>query len=94
MKVDLVLQAFDFFQRIKKKMAEKFDQDTLNFLMEDNKINDEKFNEFHKKVFNEILEQSLFLACDLLKKKGERHGAGDFEEKMTNLTKEIMGKKK
>ena len=52
-------------------MAEKFDQGTLNFLMEDNKINDEKFNEFHKKMFNEILEQSLFLACDLLKKKRE-----------------------
>ena len=53
-----------------KKMAEKFDEDTLNFLMEDNKINDEKLNEFHKKMFNEMLEQSLFLACDLLKKKG------------------------
>ena len=52
-------------------MAEKFDQDTLNFLMENNKINDEKFNEFHKKMFNEMLEQSLILACDLLKKKGE-----------------------
>ena len=51
-------------------MAEKFDEDTLNFLMEDNKINDEKLNEFHKKMFNEMLEQSLFLACDLLKKKG------------------------
>ena len=74
-------------------MAEKFDQGTLNFLMEDDKINDEKFNEFHKKIFNEILEQSLFLACDLLKKKRERPGAGEFEEKMTNLTKEIMEEK-
>ena len=74
-------------------MAEKFDQDTLNFLMEDNKINNEKFNEFYKKMFNEMLEQSLFLACDLLKKKGERRGAGDFEEKMTNLTKKIMEEK-
>ena len=35
------------FSANKKKMAEKFDQDTLNFLMEDNKIIDEKFNEFH-----------------------------------------------
>ena len=95
MKVDLFLQAFDFFYRIqkKKKMAEKFDQDTLNFLMEDNKINDEKFNELHKKMFHEMLEQSWFLACDLLKKKGERPGVGDFKEKMTNLTIEIMGKK-
>ena len=66
-------------------MAEKFDQDTLNFLMEDNKINDEKFNEFHKKMFNEMLKQSLFLAV----KKGKRPGAGDLE-KLMNLTKEIM----
>ena len=44
-------------------------------------------------MFNEMLEQSLFLACDLLKKKGGRPGAGDFEEKMTNLTKEIMEEK-
>ena len=61
--------------------------------MEDKKITDEKFNEFHKKMFNEMLEQSLFLACDLLKKKGERPCAGDFKEKMTNLTKEIMEEK-
>ena len=43
------------FKRI-KKMAEKFDQDTLNFFMEDNKSNNEKINEFHKKMFNEMLE--------------------------------------
>ena len=35
----------------------------------------------------------MILACDLLKKKGEWPGAGDFEEKMTNLTKEIMEEK-
>ena len=81
------------FREYKKKKAEKFDQETLNFLMEDNKIIDEKFNEFHKKMFHEMLEQSWFLAC-LLKKKGQRSGVGDFEEKMTNLTIEIMGKKK
>ena len=48
---------------------------------------------FIKKMFHEMLEQSWFLAC-LLKKKGQRSGVGDFEEKMTNLTIEIMGKKK
>ena len=63
-------------------MAEKFDQDALNFLMEDNKVNNEKFNEFHKKMFNEM----VFLTCDLLQKKGNK-------EKMTNLTKEIMEEK-
>ena len=44
-------------------------------------------------MFHKMLEQSWFLGCDLLKKKGERPGVGDFEEKMTNLTIEIMGKK-
>ena len=40
-----------------------------------------------------MMEQAIFLACDILKKKGERPGVGDFEEKMSILTKEIMEKK-
>ena len=53
-------------------MAENnlFDQEDLKILNEDNTINDEKFKEFHQKVFKEMREQSLFLACDILKKKG------------------------
>ena len=60
-----------------KKMAEKFDQDALNFLMEDNKVNNEKFNEFHKKMFNEM----VFLTCDLLQKKGERRKNDEFNKR-------------
>ena len=54
-------------------MAENnlFDQEDLKILNEDNTINDEKFKEFHQKVFKEMREQLLFLACDILKKKGE-----------------------
>ena len=54
-------------------MAENnlFDPEDLKILNEDNTINDEKFKEFHQKVFKEMREQSLFLACDILKKKGE-----------------------
>ena len=50
-------------------MVEKFDQETFDFLTKDNEINEEKFKEFHKKIFKEMLEQAKFLACDILKKK-------------------------
>ena len=50
-------------------MAEKFGEETFCFLMKDNEINEEKFKEFHKKIFKEMLEQAKFLACDILKKK-------------------------
>ena len=74
-------------------MAQKFDKETFEFLMKDNQINDEKFKEFHKKMFDEMIEQAIFLACDILKKKEERPGVGDFEEKMSILTKEIVEEK-
>ena len=45
-----------------------FDEDDLNLLNEDDKTNDEKFKEFHQKVFKEMMEQSMFRACDILKK--------------------------
>ena len=50
-------------------MAEKFDQETLDILMKDNEINEEKFKEFHKKIFEEMVDQSLFLACNIFLKK-------------------------
>ena len=71
-------------------MAEKFDQETFDFLMKDNEINEKKFKEFHKKIFKEMLEQAKFLACDILKKKGERPSVGNFDKKFSNLTKELM----
>lgn len=48
-------------------MAENnlFNNEDLKTLNEENKINDEKFQEFHKKVFDEMMEQALFLVCDI-----------------------------
>ena len=48
-------------------MAENnlFNNEDLKTLNEENKINDEKFQEFHKKVFDEMMEKALFLACDI-----------------------------
>ena len=61
-----------------------FDQDDLKLINNGNKINDEKFNEFHKKMFQEMLDQSLFMACSILKKKGERPGVNKFENKISD----------
>ena len=43
-------------------MAEKFDQETLDILMKDNEINEEKFKEFHKKIFKCWNRQNSWLA--------------------------------
>ena len=42
-----------------------FCEEDVKILDEDNKIIEEKFQEFHGKVFNQMMEQSLFLACDI-----------------------------
>ena len=73
-----------------KKMASIFNQEIL---LKDNKINEEKFDAFPKEFFNGMLNQSLFLAFKLLHDKGERPGAGEFEKKLNDLTKEIMEEK-
>ena len=69
-------------------MAENnlLNEEEFDFLMNDNKINDEKFQEFCKKVFGEMLYQALFLACKILDRKGERPGVGEFEKRVTDLT--------
>ena len=65
-------------------------EEDFDFLEKDNKINDEKFQEFHKKMFEEMLDQELFLACKILDKKGQRPGVGEFEKEVSDLTTEIM----
>ena len=48
-------------------MAENnlFNNEDLKTLNEENKITDEKFQEFRKMVFDEMMEQAVFLACDI-----------------------------
>ena len=74
-------------------MFSNFDKETFEFILKDNKVNEEKFDIFHKEFFNGMLDQSLFLACKLLNDKGERTGVGEFEEKLNHLTEEIMEEK-
>ena len=52
---------------------------TKNFWQK--KIWDEKFQEFHKKVFNEMRTQVIFLSVKILERIGKKPGDDDFEEK-------------
>ena len=70
-----------------------FHKDDLKILNEENEINDAGFQEFHKKIFNEMMEQSVFLAVEILSKQGMRPGVGDFDQKCTELIRQIMDEK-
>ena len=60
MKMDLVLLAIiDFFFE-RKKMASNFDQETFEFILKDNKVNEEKFDIFHKEFLMECLTNPYF----------------------------------
>ena len=43
----------------------------FKILKEQNQIHDQNFQEFHKKIFNEMLSQEVFMACEILKKDGK-----------------------
>ena len=60
---------------------------------ENDEILDENFQEFHKKVFDEMLEQVMFLACKVLDREGKRPDVGDFENEFNYLTKHYMEEK-
>ena len=68
-------------------------ENDLKILNEENQIHDENFQEFHKKVFEHMLNEAVFLAFGILKDNGKRPGVGDFDDELTELTKKIMEKK-
>ena len=69
-------------------------ENDLKILNEENQIHDENFQEFHKKIFEQMLNAAVFLAFGILKDNGKQPGVGDFEDELTELTKKIMEKKK
>ena len=73
--------------------ANNLRENDLKILNEKNQIHDENFQEFHKKIFEQMLNEAVFLAFGILKDNGKRHGIGNFEDKLTELTKKIMEKK-
>ena len=62
-------------------------------LKEENEIHNQKFVDFHKQGFQLMMQEAIFLANDILKQNGERPGVGDFDEKLTELTKKIVNEK-
>ena len=72
-----------------KKMATNnlLNEDDKKLLAEENEIWDEKFQEFHKKVFNEMRTQAIFLTVKILGQNGKKPGDDDSEDKINELIK-------
>ena len=67
--------------------------ENFKILKEENLILDQKFQEFHRKILNEMRSQAMFMAREILKKDGKRPGYEDFQNELTELIKKIMEKK-
>ena len=67
--------------------------ENFKILKEENLILDQKFQEFHRKILNEMRSQAMFMAREILKQDGKRPGYEDFQNELTELTKKIMEKK-
>ena len=78
-----------------KKMTTNnlLNEDDKKRLAEENEIWDEKFQEFHKKVFNEMRTQAIFLSVKILEQNGKKPGDDDFEDKINELIKQIIKEK-
>ena len=74
-------------------MPENFISDE-NFIIlkEENLVHDQKFQEFHKMILNEMKSQAVSIAREILKKDGKRPGYENFENELTELTKKIVEK--
>ena len=75
-------------------MLEDFISDkNFKILKEENPVHDQKFQEFHKMILNEMKSQAVSMAREILKKDGKRPGYEDFENELTEFTKKIVEKK-
>ena len=68
-------------------------QEDKKILSEENETHGANFQQFHKKIFDEMLDQAMFLACKILDRNGKRPGVGNFENEFNYLTTHIMGEK-
>ena len=57
---------------------------------DENVFHDELFQEFHKKVFDKMLTEAIFLGCKSLEREGKIPGVRDFENELNYLTRHIM----
>ena len=74
-------------------MPENFISDE-NFIIlkEENLVHDQKFQEFHKMILNEMKSQAESIAREILKRDGKQPGYENFENELTELTKKIVEK--
>ena len=68
-------------------------EDSKKFLAEENEVWDEKFQEFHKKVFTKGRNQAIFLAVKILEWNGKKPGDDDLENEIIYLIKQIIKEK-
>ena len=68
-------------------------EDDKKILADENEINDRNFQQFHKKVFDEMRNQAIFLACKIMERNGKRPGDGDFENEINYLLEQIIKEK-
>ena len=64
-------------------MASNFDQETFELILKDNKLNEEKFDIFHKEFFNGMLDHPYFWRVNYLMIKGN-------DQVLVNLKKNLM----
>lgn len=78
-----------------KEMASNvnFSEEEFKRITEENKAHDELFQNFHKEAFNKMQDESMFLACHILDKEGQKPGDKNFEKEFPKLVKEIMKQK-
>ena len=64
-------------------MASSFDQETFELILKDNKLNEEKFDIFHKEFLNGMLDHPYFWCVNYLMIK-------ENDQVLVNLKKNLM----
>ena len=74
-----------------KEMASNvnFSEEEFKRITEENKAHDELFQNFHKEAFNKMQDDSMFLACHILDKEGQKSGIKISTRNFQNLLKKL-----
>ena len=79
----------NWFSELAKIMTTNnlLNEDGKKLLAEENEIWNKKFQGFHKKVFNEMRTEAIFLPVKILEWNRKKPGDDDFEDKINALIK-------
>ena len=74
-----------------KEMASNvnFSEEEFKRITEENKAHDELFQNFHKEALNKMQDDSMFLACHILDKEGQKPGIKISTRNFQNLLKKL-----